>query len=500
MDELCREIAVYEQKLEKLAPGDPARAPLLHNLAARLRRRFMVAGDPEDLDAAIDRSGGAVAEADGGARELSIYLTTLGNSLGDRYEHGRDPVDLGRAIRAQERAVLTCAAEDRAEFSANLASSLWDRFLRDGSAVDLDHAIERYEASLEIAPEGAQPGLYCNLSGALLDRYARSGSLDDLARAVDAGRRAVGVAAADVHAPAGYNALGGALASRYARTGNSADLDEAVDMLNQGLASCPPRSPWRARLLNNLGVALAARGTAADLERSVDAHAIAARTAAGGAGEALALNDLGAALLDRYQQTRRRRDLRRALRVLRRAVDRTPVEEPRRARRLANLARGLTLASGPAGHGRDAARARDTYRESMLALDTDPESVLAAAREWGRWAAETGRPADAAEAYEYGLDALDRLVGIQPRRRAKEVWVRAAVGVALAAAVEHAGLGHADRAALALERGRALVVTQELERDRADLARLPDAALAARYRRAADRLSVRLFSADRSEP
>lgn len=305
----------------------------------------------------------------------------------------------------------------------------------------------------------------------------------------------------DADAPLLFNALGGALLGRFARTANGADLDEAVGTLDQGLARCPRRSPLRAKLLTNLGVALAARGGVTDLDRSIAAHATAARAAAGRAEEALHLNDLGAALLDRYQQAGRRRDLRRAIRVWRRAVERTPVEEPRRARRLGNLARGLSVRSGLMGHGRDAARARDAYRESsVLGLDADPESTLAASGEWGCWAADRGRPNEAAEAYEYGIDALDRLARIQLRRRGKEAWVRTATGVALGAAVEHVAVGHPDRAVLALERGRALVFSQELERDRADLSRLPDAELAVRYRAAADRLSVRLLAAERSEP
>jgi CHAT domain-containing protein len=94
------------------------------------------------------------------------------------------------------------------------------------------------------------------------------------------------------------------------------------------------------------------------------------------------------------------------------------------------------------------------------------------------------------EAYGLGLEAMDRLFRVQLLRRHRETWLLAAEGLPLRAAYALAADGDPAAAAVTVERGRALLLSDALERDRADLEHLPAAqqGLVDRYRQAADRV------------
>jgi hypothetical protein len=124
-------------------------------------------------------------------------------------------------------------------------------------------------------------------------------------------------------------------------------------------------------------------------------------------------------------------------------------------------------------------------------LDSSLADTLLAARNWGRWAIEQEAWSDASSAYRNGLQASDRLFQIQLLRTDKEVWLRSMRGLHAAAAYAMAKAGDITGAAAAMEAGRARLLSQALERDRADLARLRDEnqPLYQRYVAAAGRVS-----------
>ena len=101
---------------------------------------------------------------------------------------------------------------------------------------------------------------------------------------------------------------------------------------------------------------------------------------------------------------------------------------------------------------------------------------------------------EAAGAYELALVAFERLLARQLLRSHKEAWLTTAKGVAAGAAMAQARTGDLHAATRALERGRALLMSDALAQDRVDLQRLreqdrPD--LVARFQAA----SVRLVTA-----
>jgi hypothetical protein len=144
-----------------------------------------------------------------------------------------------------------------------------------------------------------------------------------------------------------------------------------------------------------------------------------------------------------------------------------------------------TAADLGADHAPEAAG--QAYREGCrIGLITDPESTLIAAQDWGGWASARRDWAGASEAYPFALDAAAVLVTTQVVRDHQESWLRTTPSLAGRAAWAAHAVGRPPDAVVALERTRAALLSDALQRDRLDLVRLgrdwPE--LRDRYRRA----------------
>lgn len=164
---------------------------------------------------------------------------------------------------------------------------------------------------------------------------------------------------------------------------------------------------------------------------------------------------------------------------------------PRLPACLSNLAACLVQRHTAGGSPGDRRRATATFRHAARSsLAVAPGLTLAAADQWRQWAAARRAWPEAAEAGGYGLDAMRGLFQAQLLRPAKETWLGSAQGLPAETAVVRARAGDARDAALALEGGRALLLSEALERDRAqveDLRALGRHDLAVRYQRTAER-------------
>jgi hypothetical protein len=245
--------------------------------------------------------------------------------------------------------------------------------------------------------------------------------------------------------------LGLALHDRYDRDHDPGDFARALQAHEQAVAGLPADAPERPRYLSNLAACLWAgdRDTA-------DAGALA-----------------------------------RAIDLFGQAVAATPRDSPNLAMRLNNLALGLRDRHRLAGAERDLEAAREAFGAACAAAEASPGEGLRAARNWGRWAGERRAWAEAAQAFGLALDVTERLFQTQLVSAHKEAWLREASGVPAGAAHALVRSAGAAAAALVLERGRALLLSETLQRDRVDLehlAGLGHGDLAARYRSAARRL------------
>jgi hypothetical protein len=173
-------------------------------------------------------------------------------------------------------------------------------------------------------------------------------------------------------------------------------------------------------------------------------------------------------LLRRYDVTRDRADLKQAVSVRAELVRETADGRPGRVKFLNNL--GLALLADDRQNVR---RITDVFREACVTgLETNPGEVLTVASTWGAWASGRGSWSEAVTAYDFGVSAVEALFRIQPLRRYKEVWLTTAGKLTAEAAYAAVRLGQPASAALLLERGRGALLSEALDRDRADLRRL----------------------------
>ncbi|MFD3519099.1 CHAT domain-containing protein [Streptomyces sp. NPDC058653] len=121
----------------------------------------------------------------------------------------------------------------------------------------------------------------------------------------------------------------------------------------------------------------------------------------------------------------------------------------------------------------DEARATEAARQACDAAgEFSPAVEHSTARAWGDWAWRRGALLEAAEAYRHGLSALHHLSRVQVTRGDKTSILSLAEGMGARAAYAFAESGMLGRAVVAVESGRALMLTEALERRAADLDRL----------------------------
>jgi hypothetical protein len=185
-------------------------------------------------------------------------------------------------------------------------------------------------------------------------------------------------------------------------------------------------------------------------------------------------------------------DLSRAVDLAAEAVRRCPESAAQRATFLVNLANAASERHVRQGDRGDLVTARDAYRSAVATgLAVSPADALAAAHNWSEWARDRRAWSEVTEAVRGGDEAAQHLFRSQLLRADKESWLRDAEGLAADSAYAHAVQAQPREAVMALERGRAQLVWDVLERAQADLVRLGEvrADLVERYRSAAARAS-----------
>jgi CHAT domain-containing protein/tetratricopeptide (TPR) repeat protein len=438
MQDLEEAIHIYRQAAS-LDPADPAeRASILNNLGLGLYERYGRTGRSEDLEKAIWAVRQAMALTPDDSSERPTRLSSLGVGLRERYAHTGQLEDLEEAIRAHRRAVSLAPADSpqRPSLLNNLGIALHDRYARNGQLGDLEEAIRvhRQAVSLTPATSPSRPGRLNSLGIVLRDCYVRGEQLEDLEEAVRVCRQAVSLTPADSpDQPGRLNNLGNCLRARYAHSGQLEDLEEAIQIYGQAVTLTPIGSPARPGHLNNLGTGLS----------------------------------------DRYARSRRLEDLEEAIQTYRQAVLLIPADSPARPIYLNNLGNGLHERHTRTGQPEDLNEAIHAYKEAcQRGMATALEESLRAAWNWGHCASERQAWDEATQAYGYGQEASERLFQGQLLRTNKEAWLRATRDLYARAAYAQARTGDLSRAVETLEQGHARLLSQTLQRDRANLLQL----------------------------
>jgi CHAT domain-containing protein len=482
---------------ERARAGDPAAGP---RDASTLIEEYELTGDLGTLDAAIAEMTTTLATSAGSA-EYHDSLLQLGQALWKKYEHTGDIDLLNRAIEIYENILAEAPAESpaRSWALARLAASLRDRYVRTAAAADLDRAIATYQTALE-APGASQMlkvEVYGNLGLALWDRYGSTGGLRDLDNVIAAIQARASLAPGhERHDETALNTLGLALRDRFLLSGNPDDLAEAVRAHQEALALSAPSSPYRSSRLNNLAGTYYHRwlytNALPDLDRAIDLFEQAIEVGPPGQDNRLrALANLAVCLRNRYIRKRDAEDLGRAVAVAETAVAETPADSAEYPHVISALADTLRTRYDQIGRHADLQRAAQAYRDCCTRTQyTRAYGVLTAAMAWCRWASRRGAWCEAAEAGELAMSAMIRLFQNQYGRPHKEAWLAASRGAPVLAAYALAMAGESARAAVALESGRALLLSEALRQDRADLDALQatgHGSLTDRYLEAAER-------------
>jgi tetratricopeptide (TPR) repeat protein len=443
------------RRADALGVGGPELADRLDAAGSAYRRRFWDAGDLQDLHKAVGRYRRA-ARADPARR--AVWTNETAVALTDLYDLTGDLGDLAAAREAAEEA--TDAAEEGspqwARCAATLVLCLWNRYDATGTLGDLEAAIEVGTRALGALPrtDAAWARVCSNVGMLHMDRYERLREDDDLQASVRLSREAVDAALEDDPELGGWwNNLGNALLTRF----GAQFPDRAL-----------PR-PGEHVDLTDVDAAVAAYETALRISRWKFA------------GRPTFLVNLGNARVDRAEALRlagRREEavaaLREAVVPLTEAVSLTSRTAPYRASRLNVLGEARRALADETGAADEIDTARAAFREACgTGLDIAPEMTVGAADNWIRWATRRAAWEEVGEADGYLLRAARALHEAQAVRRHREAWLVASHGLAHEGAYALARLGRAEAAAVRLERGRAVLLSEELALVPALLDRLP---------------------------
>ena len=482
--DLEKAIRVLRQAVQATPPESPALPDYLNNLGNALRVSYARTGREADLEEAMTVYQQAVQATPPNSLDLSSHLNNLGTAWNDRYDRTGREADLEEAIRLYRESLQATRSEssDLALYLNNLGTGLRDRYARTKRVEDLEEAIRVCEQAIEATPPDS-PDMPVHLNGlwnCLSFRFERTGRVEDLEEAIRVIRQALQATPSDSpRMPAFLSNLGTNLRDSFERIGREADLEEAIRVFQQAVRATRSGSPELPGYLCNLGNGLLARfartSQPADLDEAIDVYKQAVKATPPDSPDLPAsLTNLGNGLRTSFARTRRVAELEEAIQVYRQAVTSMPPDSPSLPGCLNNLATGLGDRFAITGQEADIQEGIRAYRRACeLGALSDPQTVLGAARNWGRWALQRKQWAEAAEAFDYGLATGRQLLARQLLREHKESWLRDLQEMSGALSYALTKLGRYEDATAVMERGRARLLGEALQRRRRDLEHLP---------------------------
>ncbi|MFI7639899.1 CHAT domain-containing protein [Nonomuraea sp. NPDC049400] len=496
-DDLRRSVVAAERAVDCAPEGSMERVSRCNRLAVVLRSVFSATGDADALDRAIQLHEESLEGLPPG-QDRVFHLQGLGQARRHRYRSRGDREDLTAAVRAHEE-MYELAEPGSHRYDAVLdayGNTLHERYLAWGDAADLDRAVLVHREEVAATSGRGRVIAVNSLAIDLRHVYASTGDVGALEEAIEALREALTIPAAAEDRDRASAALAGCLFNKYQAFRDAAAGAEAIRILAEVLDRTPRSSRDHAVWAGNLAAALLVQARLTDQPdqaRLDQAEELLMEAAAAGVGleRARHLVNLGSCVSLRPGHAESEPSVRRFIAYVEEALDLCPPEAPFAAGTRLNLA-GAYLGLHRLTAAPDAlARGMELLREGYaLGIERSPESLLQASRAWGDHAARNGLWEQAAEAYGYALDSIDRVVGGSPLRAHKQQWLSQVEGLTTAAAAAHVEAGDAWAAVVTLERGRTRLLADALAGAAAENDRLavdhPE--LAEPYQRAEARL------------
>jgi CHAT domain-containing protein len=482
-NDLAQAIETHQKALELAPPSSPDRARILYYLGSALHERCDWTGSPEDIEQAASNYTSALQLVSPKSPERADMLNGFGTALHAQYVGTGNSSYLEQAIStlSEALALTPLTSPNRISCLHNLGSALDDHYERTGNPEDIKQALSVFQQALQLISSTARDRarLLDSLGTALINRYSFAGNLADLVQAADYHQQAVSLMPTLHSGRAGYlNNLGRALRALYSHTGDQSELDRAISTLEEALRLTTSDSRVRGSIFTNLGSAKTERfhriGDLLDLDNAIFAFKQALLFAPPSSfRHSKYLGNLASGLRERYAQTGDLGDLEKVIEYAQRALEEIAPTVPMRATYLHILSSGLQSRYSHIGDPIDLVQAKKYWREACeTGLRLSPATALRSSRTWGDSAFGQDKWLEAIEAFGYGIKALDELLRSQLLREGKEAWLREAQGLPAHAAYATARVSNLPAAVTTLELGRARLLSDALERDRADLENL----------------------------
>jgi CHAT domain-containing protein len=473
-NDLDRAIENLHKAVEQPIDDQALAAAWRIDLSRLLLLRYTLSRKPQDLETADHYSAGQAApnpEAMPNPRTLSL----LAHVWKQRFEMTGVDADLEQAIAAGEAALRATAEDDvdRVRILGELGTLLCKQFARAPSESVRSRQAEVVRQVLDLRRFNTDDAIDAvqDFGQGLQDQYTAGGRIADLEAAIDCFQAlARSVAQGSRQFGALQSALGNALGDSYARTESREDLERGLACHQQAVANLAGAP--RATALTNLGTHLhhfyRLTGQPEYLNQQIEAcEQCIAATDPASAELPARLDNLGAALADRFDASHDIADLDRAIELHQRALALLTKPTEERVGVLNNLAVRL--------HTRFLKNRREADREQSVAtfrwgakegLQYSRGEALKAARNWLNFSFQDGHWADTSEAYQYFNRVAITLLGVQAERKDKEAWLRELATVPARAAYAFAKLGALEKAVVTLEDGSARLLAEALRHRR----------------------------------
>jgi tetratricopeptide (TPR) repeat protein len=476
---LDRAITALRSASADTTQPQPVAGGYLNTLGQALRAKAAAVSDPAILDESVQVLRHA-RDWTAGSDDHVAALVSLGNSLLDRSEIAGGMDDLDESVSCLDAALglVTPGTSRWGHLASNLGNALLAFFRASGRPAPLHRACGLFRDAARTFADSSPDQDIClsNLAVCLQELQEQTGELSFLDEAIDVYRAIVD---RSPNADRLHN-FGVTLLARFKRYQSPGDLQEAIAQFQAAARASPPSSVIHAAATNSLGNALFLRFDLlmqdTDLDAAVRAHEEAVRSARESSTDrAMYRANLGVTLMARGQKSDSPADIEAAVREQEAAAAVVPPASQEYVRVLAGLADSLAARSALTDGSGDGDRAKAAYRAAIAAaLERLPEQAIGSADSWGSWAISREAFREAAEAYGYGLQAVEQLFRTQLTRAHKESWLRDAQYMPVLAAYARAKGDDVLGAVEDLERGRAQLLSEALQRDRTSMERLAD--------------------------
>jgi tetratricopeptide (TPR) repeat protein len=500
LSDLQEAIDIATEALSLVPEDDVNRAILLSNLGNKLESRYRRMGELDDLENAIRTTKEALRCTPEDNDEVAMLMNNLGSKLSRRYEKTGNVSDLEEAIEAARVAIKSTSADhlDYSTWINNLSSRLNQRYERTGDNSNLEEAIQLARRAIGMNPRESSERMYqlTNLGNGLGNRYDRSGELVDLEEAIQTAREALAIAPPQHRDRVTWlHNLGNKLAERFSRRGLVGNLLEAIVMANEVVELTSKDHPFYASFLVSLGNKLAMRYVHPIGLEDTEAVQI-LDTAIAMTREAMDMtpttdnearpwsNELADKLIDRFDKKNDIVDLQEAISLGRQAAKLTASNNPKRVMILMNLGKALERQYKRTGETADLEEATSTFYEAWNSQVEVPFRRIRAAASCLKLLAIQER-FDAAS--DLGRDVLDLVPTVNTNlldRKDQQFAMSTFAGIAADVCAVLLAIGSVELALESLEKGRAVIISQCLDR-RSDLSDLESAypEIANRYHR-----------------